>query len=251
MNQQTLQEEYEDIKMKLLMVRFAELEGKMLQKENEELSKDSFYQPSKHEKKRFNRRLNLQFTFLYITKTMRSLLLINRPKVAIVVFLLLMSLIATTLSVEAWRVKVLNMFMQVKKEHTELRLEPDSQQFEENHPHLDLDHAFAPAEVPMGYLISEIKDLQNMKMIKYENDDKDYILFQQNSENISLNIDTEDADEVKDITIHGQVGLVVLKNDQITVVWHDEAQMFFIVGNLTKVSESTLIRMAESVESQK
>ncbi|GFR38804.1 hypothetical protein PRECH8_21000 [Insulibacter thermoxylanivorax] len=41
-----LQEQYEEITVKLLMARFAETERKRLLEENEELRKDPFYLPA-------------------------------------------------------------------------------------------------------------------------------------------------------------------------------------------------------------
>ncbi|MDU7477793.1 MAG: hypothetical protein E7L01_31305 [Paenibacillus macerans] len=59
-----LEEEYEKIKIKLLMIRFAELEGKMLLNENKELSNNPLYLPSEKTKLTFIMRLNRHFAFI-------------------------------------------------------------------------------------------------------------------------------------------------------------------------------------------
>lgn len=247
MDQQSLQEEYEEIKIKLLMARYAELEGKMLLEENEELSKDPFYLPSESAKQTFIKRLNRYFTLLYLRKVVRSLFPISTKKVAVIFPIFIILLLTTFLSVEALRTKVLNIFIQVEKEYTEIRFGEDSQQPEERHPQIEWDNAYVPTKVPKGYRIANITNNQTNKMIEYLNDDKGYILFQQNNENSGINVDTEEADEVIHTTIQGQDGLIARKNDQISVVWKDKTRLFLITGNSMSVNKEELIEMAESV----
>ncbi len=246
MDRHSLQEEYEEIKIKLIMARFAELEGRMLAKENEELSKDSFYMPSEQEKKSFIKRLNLHFALFYLKRAVRQFAR-GYSKAAAAILLVIVMLFTAALSVEAVRVKFLNMITVVKKEYTEIWLGQDSQQLDESLIKIEWNNAYVPMKVPKGYRIINATNDKIMKSIEYKNDDHGYILFQQNNENTSMNVDTEDADEVVHTTINGQSGLVVRKKNRITVVWQDNNRLFMILKISTDLNKEELMEMAESV----
>jgi len=248
MDQESLQEEYEEIKLKLLMARFAELEGKTLLEESLELSKDPFYLPTEEAKQTFVRRLNRYFTQMYLKKAARRLVPMGYKKVAVVLSLFIVILLTSFLSVEAVRVKVLNMFIQVEREYTEIRLGQDSQRYEDSHIQIDWDNAYVPSKIPKGFRITKVTNNETLKSIKYENENKDYILFQQNNEHSSANADTEESDEVTHTTIQGEDGLVIRKKDLITIVWQNKTRLFLIMGKSTSVSKEELIQMAESVK---
>lgn len=248
MDQDYLQNEYEEIKIKLLMARFAELEGKMLLEENEELGKDPFYLPSEEAKQTFVKRLNRYFKYTYLKKAAQRLFPIGYKKVVSVLSLLIIIFLTSFFSVEAVRVKVLNMFIQVEREYTEIRLGQDSQQNEDYHIQIDWDNAYVPTKTPKGYSITKVTNNETLKIIKYENEDKDFILFQQNNEHSSANVDTEESDEVIHMTIQGEAGLVIRKKDLITVVWQNKTRLFLIMGKSPSVSKEELIEMAESVK---
>lgn len=248
MDQQSIQEEYEEIKIKLFMTLFAQMEGRTLLEENNELRKDSFYLPSERENRSFVRRLNLHFALLHLKRATR-LFTNGYPKATVTVLLFIIVILFTNVwNVEAVRIKVLNMFVQVKQEYTSIFLRQESQQLEESHIQVKWDHAYVPTKVPKGYNVVNMMDNQTVKSIEYENGDHGYILFQQNNENSGMNVDTEGADEVIHTTIHGQNGLVVGKKDLITVVWQDNTRLFLILGESKSLTKEELIKMAESVK---
>lgn len=246
MNQEVLQEEYEESKIKLLMARFAELEGKKLMEEKEELSKDSFYLPSEKEKLKFIRRLNFHFTLFNLRKVARRLFHYRFQKIAILISVFLMLLLTSFLSVEAFRVKILNLFIQIEKEYTTIRLEEEMNQ-PPAHLQIEWDSAYVPTKVPEGYRITRVSNDQNVKLIEYENESQGFLLFQQNNRNSGINVDTEGAEEVSRLTLHGHEGLYVHKKDVMTVVWEDEAHLFLISGSSIDLSKEEMIEMAQSV----
>lgn len=248
MDQESLQKDYEEIKIKLLMARFAELEGKVLLEENEELGNDPFYLPSEEAKQTFLKRLNRYFTRLYMKRAAKRLFPIGYKKVAAALSLFIIIFLTSFFSVEAVRIKVLNMFIQVEREYTEIRLGQDSQQYEDNHIQIDWDNAYVPTKIPKGYSITKVTNNETLKIIKYENEDKDFVLFQQNNEHSGANVDTEESDEVLHTTIQGEDGLVIRKKDLITVVWQNKTRLFVIMGKSPSVSKEELIEMAESVK---
>ncbi|MEK5003243.1 MULTISPECIES: DUF4367 domain-containing protein [Paenibacillus] len=243
MDSKLLEEEYEKIKIKLLMIRFAELEGKMLLDENTELSNNPLYLLSEKTKLSFIMRLNRHFAFYHLKQTIRFFAT-SYKKVAV---LLAVFLFAVALNVEAVRVKVLNMFIQVQEEYTEIRLGQGTQHLKDSHLQINWENAYVPTEVPEGYRIEEVKNLQNIKSIEYVNDSDGYILFQQNNENSGMNVDTEEADELSHTTIQGHDGLIVRKKNVVTLVWQNEGRLFLILGDSPQLRKEELVKMAESV----
>nr|WP_255654578.1 DUF4367 domain-containing protein [Cohnella sp. REN36] len=249
MNQQALQDEYDEIKIKIILTQFAELEGKKLLEENEELNKDSFYLPSEKAKKRFIKGVNRYFLVHRIRKVARVLFQIRYPKLAVIIPVIIILLLTTFFSVEALRVRILNLIIHVENEYTEIRFGEDLQEKTEPQFKIEWDNAYVPTRVPKGYKIANITEHQTMKMIEYVNDnDKGYILFQQNSDKGGMNIDTEDADEWDTTTIQGEDGLVIRENNRVTVVWQKQDQMFLIIGESSSLTKNELINMAESVK---
>lgn len=245
MDEKVLQEQYEEIKIRLLMARFAEMEGKQFQEENEDLRKEAFYLPSEKTKRRFVKKLNRRFVFFKLFSAFRNLLPSRFPKVAFITMLIMITLLVCTLSVEAIRTKVLNMFIQVQQEYTEIRSGQDSSSFADHYLVINWENAYVPTKVPEGYKIVEVKDHQTMKVIEYKNNNGDTVLFQHNTENNGMNVDTENADKVMFTTIHGNQGLAVEKNGVTTLVWHTGDNQFFLLGSSVTLDE--LVETAESV----
>lgn len=106
-----------------------------------------------------------------------------------------------------------------------------------------------PTKLPSDYhIVNETND-RNMKSIAYGNESDGFILFQQHNENSGIHVDTEEADEVFHTRIHGQEGLLVRKNEMMTLVWQEGMNLFVLMESATnlKKEEPELIEIAESV----
>lgn len=121
MNQKGL-EEFEEIKIRLLMTRFTEVEGKKLIEENEELSKDPFYLPSEKQKQTFTKRIRLQFLLFDIKTFFQLLIPIRSFKLTVILPVIIALLLTTFFSVGAFRTSTLNLFVEVEREFTAIRL---------------------------------------------------------------------------------------------------------------------------------
>ncbi|MCT1402840.1 hypothetical protein M4D81_27990 [Paenibacillus sp. p3-SID867] len=121
MNQKGL-EEFEEIKIRLLMTRFTEVEGKKLIEENEELSKDPFYLPSEKQKQTFTKRIRLQFLLFDIKTFFQLLIPIRSFKLTVILPVIIALLLTTFFSVGAFRTSILNLFVEVEREFTAIRL---------------------------------------------------------------------------------------------------------------------------------
>jgi len=246
MDQVTLKEEYEEIRIKMIMSRFAELEGKMFMKENEELSKEPFYHPSENARRKFINRLRFRLPIYHMKKALRF----SYPRLVAVLIFLVVAIFTASLTVDAVRIKVLNLFIQIKEEYADIRMGQDPQQSEDQNVPLNGDNVM-PTEIPSGYHLTATTDFQNMRIVQYENERKENILFQSNNENSSMSVDTEDADEVTHMIIQGETGLVIRKQGRTSVVWRKGNQLLSIIGSSSNLSKEALIKMAESVQLQK
>lgn len=102
-DQQSLQEAYEESKIRLLMAQYAELEGKRLLDENEELRKNPFFHPTVTVTKKLTKRLNRHLATYRFKKTILS----TKPQRLVIVFSISVILLFTSvILVEAMRKRV-------------------------------------------------------------------------------------------------------------------------------------------------
>lgn len=253
-DENTLREEYEEALIKLAMSSFAEREGQRLMQENEALKNDPFYQPSAEAKRKFKRTINRHY-YKQKTKNFMQDSYQHLNKVAIVFLIAIILLATSVLTVEAVRVKVLNFFVNVQEEYTEIRLKEKSGEpsFGEedimggkNVPS-NWKNAYAPSAIPAGYSINNSVNDGNFKTIEYANDRNEMIIYQQFDEEIVSNIDTEKADSIEQITVQGHKGLLVNKGGKRTITWSNDAKVFLIITKASNLQEEDIIKMAESV----
>ncbi|AIQ13849.1 DUF4367 domain-containing protein [Paenibacillus durus] len=247
MDRTSLMEEYEEIQLKLALASYVEQEGKKLLEENEEMHRNPFFLPTEAERNKFLKRLNRHLAFLQIKKMVR-ICFIGSKKTALVCSLLLVLLAVSSMTVEAVRVKVFTLFVQLQDEYTEIRLgRQNADEVTGNHLEINWEHAYVPIRIPEDYHIVNVTNLENMKGIEYAHDNGGYILFQQKREGSGTNVDTEDADEVIQTTVQGSQGIIIRKGDKWTVIWQKHSQLFMFMGEHTGLSQNQFLDIAESV----
>lgn len=245
MDEKLLEEQYEEIKIKLIMARFAELEGKMFREENERLRKDAYYLPSEKTSRTFIKKLHRRIMLRNFSRIFTRLIPIAYLRNAFITLLLIAALLIGTWNVETIRNHMLHMFIQFHQKYTEVRFEQASPSLENHYLLINWKSTYAPTQVPEGFQIVGVKDLQTMKVIEYENNANESILFQQNSGNMVMNVDTEHADQVEFRSIQGNQGLVIKKNNTLSLELYTENYQFLLIGPFKIYNE--LIDMAESV----
>jgi hypothetical protein len=168
------------------------------------------------------------------------------PKAAI--FLLLVGGILTIVvtSVDALRIRALNMFLNARDQYTSVEVKenvpgqtaPESQTIPSDW------NAYVPAYTPQGFQIVGTKKDNVTKFIEYANPNGQTIRFTQ-YENIKtdLQIDTENA-TVQDVIINNNKALLVEKAGIASLIWQDQ-KLFYFTG---EVDKSELIRMAQSLQ---
>jgi len=231
--------DYEDSFWRLVMYECAEKEEEELLKEAEETKNDPQYRPSPKAAKRFYRMRDNFFRrkkIISFAKKSQKIL-----KITSMIFVVCtLSFTIAFISVEAFRAQVLNFFWTFEKEYTALKLaeeEPDKDIT------ASLSNTYAPTYITQGYRFDEILNLDNVKIIKYVNEDKNIIFYEYGSANFA-NIDTENADLIKSIKINGTDGLYVVKNEKSTISWTGDDKIFVISA---QINEEELVKIAESV----
>lgn len=171
-------------------------------------------------------------------------------KVAVIFLVASISFSVLLLGVEAFRVKVINLIMETTKEYTEIKSESPIEDAEKERllEQKDLKEMYLPDYIPEGFKILKTELFSASKIIHYSNDKDQLIVFAQyNNENASIRIDTEEA-KVEKIVINGSEGLLVEKEQLITILWHNDNSSFYLKS---KTDKDLLIKMAESINYKK
>lgn len=240
-------EEYEEALLKLAMTSYAERDGKQLIQENELLRTDPFYQPTEEAKRKFKKNINKYYRNQQMKNIFHlSYKVLNKVAVVFSISCIIFSLSFVT--VEAVRNKVLNLFINMQEEYTELHLgSKDNRNIVGNNIYINWNNAYAPTYIPSGYSIHNLMNNKDFKAIEYTNKNEETIIFQQMGENGNTNIDTENADKVEKIKIRGHEGLLVEKDGLITVTWNTDLYIFLINAQMQNLKNEDILKMAESV----
>ncbi len=168
------------------------------------------------------------------------------PKVAIFFLIILGTLSITLVSVQALRVKSLNVILDIKNQYTSIKTNDENNlQNQEAKVQLPQDwKGYFPEYVPANFKIFNIEENSIVNIISYKNTQGQTIKFKQYiSENADVRIDTENA-QVQNIKIHNQDALVAEKEGLVSIAWKED--FLFLLTGEADVTE--LIKMANSVQ---
>ncbi len=158
---------------------------------------------------------------------------------AILIFILLSGL--TILSVEAWRVRVLNFIIETNERYTSFLIDDgsiDHSQFPET-PGMHL-----PSYIPDGYTLEKIETSGSFYVVTYENEGGDLIQLKRLPSGSSVGIDSEDAYH-EQLLVNDELAYYYFKNDYSTLLFGYKENKFLLLG---LISMDEIIRMAESME---
>ena len=158
---------------------------------------------------------------------------------AILIFILLSGL--TILSVEAWRVRVLNYIIDINEKYTGFLIDDvsiDRSQFPET-PGMHL-----PSYIPDGYTLEKIETSGSFYVVTYENEGGDLIQLKRLPSGSSVGIDSEDAYH-EQLLVNDELAYYYFKNDYSTLLFGYKENKFLLLG---LISMDEIIRMAESME---
>ncbi|SHI23277.1 protein of unknown function [Sporobacter termitidis DSM 10068] len=169
---------------------------------------------------------------------------LNKAAVVLLTAIALFSL--ALLTVDAFRVQVLNVLMNIESKYTDLQITDDNSASQGNALLVNWKNAYVPSYVPDGYEIIALSNIDSVRSIKFGTKDKSSLfVFSEYSSSYGMSFDTEKAGMVETITINGNKGTVVNKDSIVTVAWIMDNHLFNIQGN---ISDKEAIKIAESVE---
>lgn len=109
------------------------------------------------------------------------------------------------------------------------------------------EHCFAPTYLPKGYELSECDDLEGILLIvRYTNGEK-YIQFNQTAAGAqgSIDVDSEKAQVTRPIVINNSEGIYNLKDGKTSIVWQVGGCMLSLLSN---EDTEEVIKFAESIQ---
>lgn len=241
----TLQADYEDAYFRLLMSDYARTEGEDFLCENEVLKKDPEYQITPLKLRKYQRTINNALRSRSIKDAFTSAYrTVN--KVAAVFILVLVLMFTTVMSVEALRVRFINMLIGFENEYTSVQFADEySDSIISGNINVEWTDAYMPAYVPDGFKVVKLSNEHGYKYIDYAHDDGRLISYYEMSAMYESNIDTEGAQRVDYSEVQGLDALFIEKDGKLTLTWATEDRMFIIIA---EVSENEIYKIAESVQ---
>lgn len=158
----------------------------------------------------------------------------------VAVLLILTIGIGTVLSctVEAFRIKILNLFIENNNEYTSVQVKEN----EESIPN-SWSNYYYPEYLPQDFVLDKSEILNDKKILRFIKGDK-FILITQSPNGTNYQMDTEDAKADK-IIINDYEGLLIEKQENNTIIWHNEECSFNIMSNI--ISEE-LMKVVKKLE---
>jgi hypothetical protein len=243
-NRDKLREEYEDALFKMLMHDAAEHEGKAHLDELQSMEDSSDLKPSELALKRISKQLNSELRKQRRAER-RQLALAAMRTMAISLVAVLAVFFTAMTTVSAFRTRVMNIWVDIRPEYTVFQLR-GSDSTEGGSMVVNWSNVYAPTYIPKGYEVSSFSFNEGFKRIVFENaSTQTFILFTESDEYNNLVVDTENADRLEDISIKGQSGTLVVKDNLVTLVWEQGGRLFMIKS---QSDVETAIKMAEGVK---
>ncbi|MDO9534517.1 MAG: DUF4367 domain-containing protein [Bacillota bacterium] len=245
-NRQKLYTEYEDSLFKLVMYDAAEKEGCLFVEENEQLKKDPKNQPSQTQIKEFSKLLDIHAKKrLSHTPKPRFMKMLSR--VAIVMLAVIIVFSTAMLTVQAFRIRVLNFLISVESKYTSFQLNGVDSDPAGKNLVVNWTNAYVPTYIPDDYEVSSISSSESIKKLIFSNkkDENLFIMYTECSPSNSIAVDTENASLVETVNINDNIGKLVVKNPLITVVWEMDGRLFFVE---TIISPEEAVEIAKGVK---
>ena len=106
--------------------------------------------------------------------------------------------------------------------------------------------AHVPTYIPEGYEVSSFSYGEGRKVIVFQHAQKEsYIIYRELDGASAPVVDTEDADRFEAIRINGYEGILIEKNNMVTIVWEMDALLFIVQA---QTDAAVAVRIAEGVK---
>ncbi len=179
-----------------------------------------------------------------ITKYKKNIL--KRAAIFIVVIFTIGATI--TVSVEAFRLKFFNLFINKTEHYTDLSvLSEDNEEIKFDRPE-DLQDYLYPTYLPDNYNLIDHFTIDGYYEFIFENDNNTISIHITNADNnINSHIDTENT-ELENITVNGFDGVYIFKDKMSTVAWLENDKLIEIVA---PVNKDEILKIANSIKTFK
>lgn len=167
------------------------------------------------------------------------------PKAAIFLLVLFGSFSIVVASVQALRVKALNIILNIQNQYTSIKMTDENNgQTKQITEQIPLNWSgYVPDYIPPGFKVIKTEERDMLNSIYYSNEQGQTIRFTQYlSSDTDLRVDTEGA-TVQNISIHNSDALLSEKQGLVSIVWKEEF-LFSLIG---EVDKTEMIKTAESI----
>lgn len=163
-------------------------------------------------------------------------------KAAMFIVVLFVSFSFLTFTVDAVRIKVFNLIVDMKDLYSGIKVEEGIGKANTEH----VGNEYYPKYVPEGYVMEGTSKTKDSITMKYENAAKESIVFSQGPMRTEFHFDTE-ASQLTDVTINGVEGVLVeqSQSDNNILFWNNQEYSFYIISAL---EPEILVQMANSLE---
>lgn len=162
-------------------------------------------------------------------------------RVAVVLLGLLLTSAIVTMSVEAFRVRFLNLFIESSEDHNRI-------DFIESEVSLELPEGwngvYYPTYLPDGYNLLDAQASEHTNIVMFIDSDNELLIFTQNSNDMGMNIDSEQSD-IEMVPINDTDGYMTNKDGMITISWTENGTVLTLEGT---EEISIIIKIAEKIK---
>ena len=158
-------------------------------------------------------------------------------RTAALALMILSAMTVLFLTVEAFRIQVLNLFTREESIYMDFGAVPDQDALRE------AGFVLLPTAPPTGYHLSGMEVEDAIRRLQYSNAAGETIFFEQHDSGQVLSLDTEQYRE--EVQINGNTGYLIQLDGFTSVIWEQEGHFCVITGAL---DQDTALEMAESVQ---
>ncbi|MEA4895140.1 MAG: DUF4367 domain-containing protein [Oscillospiraceae bacterium] len=246
LDKETLQEKYEDSLFAVLMDEFSEAEGQRLIEENERLINDKHFALPKEFEALCKETINHSITAKERKERSRKTLKIL-SRVAVVVAMCGVSFVVLYSSVSAFRISVWKLFQVSDNASTSIGINVTGEQtINENNITIPIG-SYLPTWLPDGYELTSYTTDEKTTTAYFTNSENNTILYFEQGNNQVLDINTDGASNIENIEINGFEGLLVVRNDTVSVSWADISRNVIVRIKASGLDKETVVEIAKSV----
>lgn len=237
-------EDYEDSLFKLVMYDAAEKEGRLFLEEKEKLKNNSEFAPSEEAIQKFSRQLDTRLKKAKTYSARRRMLgILNKAAAAILIILIIM--FTTVTSVQALRIKALNLLKDIRQQYTSFELKESKNGSAGGNGVVNWSQAYVPTYLPEGYKAINSSKGKVYSEIQFKNEQGRLITYTELTEGNKPALDTESAAVTKTVDINGHEGMLVEKNSLVTILWEMDGRIFMIRA---QTDQDATMMIAEGVK---